>query len=188
MCLPGVKKSRVLGEVPVVKVHITTTKITSIKLLSTILVIILGRRVLLCISCGNALIHPILMCTMASDCAGALGSHPSCLQRVALHSLFNPYSGNSDETWILPSKKRRQKKKQLNKWSKREQKNKVALRRCEPRQCFHYYVLTTSSPGASVFDLSRIPPLPPPSSSSNFSLFVAQKKISSSTAITNQVG
>lgn len=47
--------------------------------------------------------------------------------------------------------------------------------------------LTTSSPGASVFDLSRIPPLSPASSSSIFSFFVTQKKTSSMPAKTKQV-
>lgn len=40
----------------------------------------------------------------------------------------------------------------------------------------NYFVLTTSSPGASVFDFSRIPPLSPVSSICIFSLVVIQKK------------
>lgn len=48
-------------------------------------------------------------------------------------------------------------------------------------------MLTTSSPGASVFDLRRIPPLSPTSSNSILSVFVIQKKMSSKPEKTKQV-
>lgn len=83
VCLPGVMKSRVLGEVPVVKVHAAAEKLPSssaAKLLSTILTIILARVEVLHIGCDyTRLVDAGLVHALASDRAGALVPDPPCI-------------------------------------------------------------------------------------------------------------
>lgn len=84
--MPGLKKRCVL-QVSAVKVHATTKKMASIKLVSAVQVtVVLGRIEVLRVTCDNTgRIHPVLMYTMASHRAGALVPDPSCVHRGTLN-------------------------------------------------------------------------------------------------------